>query len=80
MTSTIAIDISTNGEYLASSHGDHTVKVFIYKSGKQFRNFHGHPRTPWTVKFNPKDSNIVASGCLGFEVSQVKSSRITIPL
>ena len=30
--------------------------------------FHGHPRTPWTVKYHPIDSNIVASGCLGSEV------------
>jgi len=24
----------------------------------------GHSRTPWCVKFNPRDSNILASGCL----------------
>ena len=28
----------------------------------------GHPRTPWTVKYNPADASILASGCLGFEV------------
>lgn len=28
----------------------------------------GHPRTPWTVKYHPCDSNIIASGCLGFQV------------
>ncbi|CAN0503997.1 unnamed protein product, partial [Ectocarpus sp. 12 AP-2014] len=27
-----------------------------------------HPRTPWTVKFHPKDARIVASGCIGSEV------------
>ena len=32
------------------------------------RNLEGHPRTPWTVKYHPVDSNIVASGCLGFQV------------
>ena len=36
--------------------------------GQQIRIFKGHPRTPWTVKYHSKDSNIVASGCLGYEV------------
>ena len=29
----------------------------------------GHPRTPWTVKYQPNDSNIVVSGCLGYQVT-----------
>lgn len=66
--STIAVAISMNGERFASTHGDHTVKVFDFKTGKLIRVFVGHPRTPWTVKFHPIDPNIVASGCLGFEV------------
>lgn len=40
-------------------------------SGEQYRIFKGHPRTPWTVKYHPIDSNIVASGCLGYEVSNI---------
>jgi WD40 repeat protein len=66
--STIAIAISPDGETVATSHGDHTVKIFGYRSGKQIRVFRGHPRTPWTVKYHPTDSNIIASGCLGYEV------------
>ena len=31
--------------------------------------FDGHPRTPWTAKYHPTDSDIIASGCLGCEVS-----------
>jgi len=58
--STIAIAISPNGETIATSHGDHTIKVFHYHTGKQYRIFRGHPRTPWTVKYHPTDSNIVA--------------------
>ena len=58
--STIAIAISPNGETIATSHGDHTIKVFYYHTGKQYRIFRGHPRTPWTVKYHPTDSNIVA--------------------
>jgi WD40 repeat protein len=66
--STIAFSLSQNGETMASTHGDHTVKVFEITSGNMIRCFRGHPRTPWTVKYNPMDSNIIASGCLGFEV------------
>jgi WD40 repeat protein len=69
VSSTIAIAISCNGRTVATTHGDHTVKVFIFSSGQQIRSFRGHPRTPWTVKYHPSNPNIVASGCLGFEVS-----------
>jgi WD40 repeat protein len=80
-------------ELVASTHGDHTVKVFLHHSQKLHHVFHGsyssltsphplclfplslplamptgHPRTPWTVKFHPTNSNYVASGCLGCEV------------
>lgn len=66
--STIAIAVSPDGSTFASTHGDHTVKIFFYNSGVVFRVFKGHPRTPWTVKYHPIDSNVVASGCLGHEV------------
>ena len=71
--STIAIAISPDGELVATTHGDHTIKVFHYHTAKQHRTFRGHPRTPWTVKFHPSDPNIVASGCLGFEVCRFPS-------
>ena len=63
--STIAIAISNNGYLVATTHGDHTVKIFWYSDGKSYRIFRGHPRTPWTVKFHTTDSNLLASGCLG---------------
>lgn len=68
--STIAVCISTDGHYLASTHGDHTVKVFNLKhyAYEMVRQFRGHPRTPWVVKFHPANSNILASGCIGHEV------------
>lgn len=68
VSSTISIAMSHDGQMLASSHGDHTVKVFTYYNFKQIRQFTGHPRTPWTVKFHPRDSDILASGCLGCQV------------
>ena len=64
----IAIALSPDGQTFASTHGDHTVKVFIFNTQTPIRVFRGHPRTPWTIKYHPNDSNIVASGCLGCEV------------
>lgn len=69
VSSTIAIAVSCNGRTFATTHGDHTVKIFNFYSNKPYRIFHGHPRTPWTVKYHPTNPNIVASGCLGYQVS-----------
>lgn len=63
--STISIAFSHDGRYFASTHGDHSVKVFDYPSGKQIACLDGHPRTPWIVRFHPTNSSIIASGCLG---------------
>jgi len=65
--STISIAFSADGKLFASTHGDHSVKIFSYPSGTQITSLEQHPRTPWTVHFHPHDSNIVASGCLGNE-------------
>jgi WD domain, G-beta repeat len=66
--STISIAFSCDGKRFASTHGDHTVKVFQYPEGTQVCFLDGHPRTPWTIRFHPKDPNILATGCLGSEV------------
>jgi len=66
--STIAVDFSFDGQFFASTHGDHTVKITRFATGKVVKTLVGHPRTPWTVKFHPKENFIVASGCLGFQV------------
>jgi len=44
--STIAIALSPNGDTVATTHGDHTVKLFKISSGELLRTFLGHPRTP----------------------------------
>ena len=41
--STIAISISPDGDLVATTHGDHTVKVFKYEDGHCHRIFRGHP-------------------------------------
>lgn len=66
--STISLCFSPDGSTFASSHGDHTVKIVNSYTGKVQHVLVGHPRTPWTVKFHPTDSNSVASGCLAGQV------------
>ena len=66
--STISISFSPDGRTVASTHGDHTVKITCCNTGTLIRNLEGHPRTPWTVKYHPTKPNLVASGCLGFQV------------
>lgn len=66
--STISICFAPDGRTVASTHGDHTVKVSCCHTGALIRSLEGHPRTPWTVKYHPTKSNIVASGCLGHQV------------
>lgn len=78
VSSTIAIAMSCDGQTFATTHGDHTVKVFDFISGEQVRVFRGHPRTPWTIKYHPTDPNIIASGCLGFEVCPLVFQNISI--
>ncbi|CAM9507890.1 unnamed protein product, partial [Phaeothamnion confervicola] len=66
--STIASAFSPDGKMVATTHGDHTVKLSCCHSGRLLRVLRGHPRTPWTVKFHPTDSRLLASGCLGCTV------------
>ena len=66
--STISIAFSPDALTMASTHGDHTVKITSCGSGRLLQTLVGHPRTPWTVKYHPIDPNIVASGCLDYQV------------
>ncbi|KAK7491291.1 hypothetical protein BaRGS_00017392 [Batillaria attramentaria] len=53
---------------VASTHGDHTVRVTDISTGKCTHILTGHPRTPWCLAFHPASNDILASGCLGGEV------------
>ena len=53
---------------MASTHGDHTIRVVNSFTGNYVRTLRGHPRTPWCVSFHPSNNNLLASGCLGGEV------------
>ena len=53
---------------MASSHGDHTVRVVDCKTFKCVKTLKGHPRTPWCIAFHPSSDQLLASGCLGGQV------------
>ncbi len=62
--STIANAYSSDGRKVASTHGDHTVKIIDVATGLCVKVLAGHRRTPWVVRFHPSDPNILASGSL----------------
>ena len=66
--STISVAFSPDAKTMASTHGDHSVKITTCGSGHLLETLIGHPRTPWTVKYHPDDPCILASGCLGHQV------------
>ncbi|OEL27041.1 Activating molecule in BECN1-regulated autophagy protein 1, partial [Dichanthelium oligosanthes] len=76
---TIAAAFSPDGRVLASTHGDHTVKIIDCQTGKCLKVLQGHQRTPWVVRFHPLHSDILASGSLDCEVRlwDAKTSRCT---
>lgn len=66
--STIAAAFSPDGRALASTHGDHTVKIIDCQTGNCLKVLSGHRRTPWVVRFHPLYPEILASGSLDHEV------------
>ncbi|KAF0715334.1 Aste57867_3431 [Aphanomyces stellatus] len=66
--SAISIAFSPDGKTFASTHGDHTVKIICYSTGRILQTLVGHPRTPWSVKYHPTNPRYVASGCLGYQI------------
>lgn len=66
--STIAAAFSSDGRTLASTHGDHTVKIIDCYTGNCLKVLSGHRRTPWVVRFHPLCPEILASGSLDHEV------------
>eukprot|EP01025_Chloroclados_australasicus_P033560 TRINITY_DN3426_c0_g1_i1.p1 TRINITY_DN3426_c0_g1~~TRINITY_DN3426_c0_g1_i1.p1 ORF type:complete len:700 (-),score=69.59 TRINITY_DN3426_c0_g1_i1:4159-6258(-) len=66
--STIAADFDPEGRLLASTHGDHTVKIFEWGSLQPVRVLSGHRRTPWVISWHPLDRNILVTGSLDSDV------------
>ena len=53
---------------MATTHGDHSIRITDLGRGVCTRTLTGHPRTPWSLQFHPIQKDILASGCLGGEV------------
>ena len=53
---------------IATSHGDHTIKISECYTCNVIHTLTGHFRTPWCVVFHPRHNSILASGCLGGQV------------
>ncbi|URD75784.1 WD domain, G-beta repeat domain containing protein [Musa troglodytarum] len=66
--STIAAAFSSDGNTIASTHGDHTVKIIDCQTGNCLKVLSGHRRTPWVVRFHPLHPEKLASGSLDHEV------------
>jgi WD domain, G-beta repeat len=54
--------------FLCSCSGDHTVKITSCHTGTLSRVLTGHRRTPWVVRFHPRNATLLASGSLDHEV------------
>ncbi|CAC5390862.1 Activating molecule in BECN1-regulated autophagy protein 1 [Mytilus coruscus] len=65
---TFLVDFSSDRTKIASTHGDHSVRITDVATGKCTHVLEGHPRTPWCLAFHPSSNQIVASGCLDGEV------------
>jgi WD40 repeat protein len=68
-TSTYFLTFSPDGETIASSHGDHSVRISNVKSGRCLHVLKGHPRSVWCIAFHHSVPNLLASGCLEGKVN-----------
>ena len=60
-----AVDIDPTGTLFASASQDRTVKIYSASEGEAVGVLRGHRRGVWTVKFQPKDSQVAGSGGKG---------------
>ncbi|XP_065647505.1 activating molecule in BECN1-regulated autophagy protein 1B isoform X4 [Hydra vulgaris] len=66
--STFCIGFSPDRKKIATSHGDHSVRISDCIKMKTEHVLKGHSRTPWCVEFHPKINSLLASGCLSGQV------------
>ena len=67
--STYFLAFSPDGQTVASSHGDHSLRISNLKSGLCLHTLKGHPRSVWCIAFHHTSPNLLASGCLKGVVS-----------
>lgn len=66
--STFLMIFSPDGEKVASTHGDHLIRISCVRTGRVIQILQGHKRTPWCLAFHPTLQNVIASGCLSGKV------------
>ena len=86
---TIAVAYSGEDRILSTHGGDHSVKISSFSERKVIKSLEYHQRTPWAIAVHPRNSNIMASGCLNgavciwindklFSATQCDNHRIII--
>jgi len=60
-----AVDVDPSGALFASASQDRTVKIYSAADGEAVGVLRGHRRGVWTVKFQPKESQVPGSGGKG---------------
>ena len=66
--STFLMIFSPDGEKVASTHGDHLIRISCVRTSRVIQILQGHKRTPWCLAFHPTLHNVIASGCLSGKV------------
>ena len=63
--STFRVVLSKDNQFMATAHGSHSVLVFaLIPKCRLRRELSGHTRSPWSLCFNPINSDILLSGSL----------------
>ena len=57
-----ALTYRQDGRYIAASLKDHSVRVIDPLSGKEIAAHYAHLHTAWTLKWHPRNPEILASG------------------
>eukprot|EP00899_Mesostigma_viride_P018747 jgi/Mesvir1/26874/Mv20613-RA.3 len=63
-SSTIAVAYSPSGRLVATSHGDHSIRISCATRGTCLKTLMGHTRTPWALRFHPRIPHLLTSGSL----------------
>ncbi|KAG9063893.1 hypothetical protein KI688_004007 [Linnemannia hyalina] len=73
---TTGIAFSPNGQWIASSNKDHTVRLWDVSTGALFSMLTGHRSEVWAVTFSPDGHQIASGGCdFKVRLSEVRSSQ-----